>query len=88
MKQLYFQKNHFLENKHFLKELKLEISKMFHHYFKGITPIPTTFEEFDKQITNLILQILENQDIQKKKRFINKVKCTTIKKWKSKKFIR
>ena len=47
-----------------------------------------TFEEFDKQISNLIIQILEKQDIMKKKRLIKKIKCTTTKKWKSKKFIR
>lgn len=88
MKQLYFNQNHFLEKNNFLKELKKEISKMFHNYFKENSPIPTNFEEFDKQISNLIIQILDNQDAIKKKRLIQKVKCTTTKKWKSKKFIR
>lgn len=88
MKSLYFKQNQFLEKNNFLKELKKEISKLFHKYFKEATPIPRSFEDFDKQISNLIIQILENQDTLKKKRKISKVKCTTIKNWKLKKFIR
>lgn len=88
MKQLYFNQNQYLEKNNFLRELKKEISKMFHNYFKEDSPVPTNFEEFDKQISNLIIQTLNKQDSLKKKRLIQKVKCTTTKKWKSKKFIR
>ena len=85
MKKLYFNQNKFLHKNNFKYLLKCEISKMFNKYLKDDITVPTDFETFDKEISDLIIKILETKNTKNKKR---KIKCTNIHYWKFKKFIK
>ena len=54
------------ENK-FSHELQGEIKQLFYKYFKENQTVPKTFEEFDKDISDIIIKILNDQDSEKKK---------------------
>lgn len=64
---------------------------MFHEYFKNYYKVPLDFKVFDKEISDLIIKISEEQDLKRKRerRKIKAFKCTSIKTtWRGQKFIK
>lgn len=91
MKKLFFNQNNYLQKNNFSNELKKELKNMFHGYFRENITVPNKFEVFDKEISNLVIKILDEQDLRKKaeKRKIKTFRCTKVHKtWTSGKFIK
>lgn len=90
MKKLFFNNNNYLEKNNFNLSLKKELRKMFHQYFKENVTVPTKFDIFDKEISDLIIKILDEQDAEKhnRKKNLKLLKTTTVHNWKSKRFIK
>lgn len=88
LKNLVFNQNEFLIKNNFSTVLKRAVNTMVFEYLEDICPTPHSFEEFDKEISNLIIKLQEEQEDFKKKKSINKFKKTTVHFKKSKKFIK
>lgn len=88
MKNLVFNQNEFLIKNNFSSVLKRAINTMVFEYLEDIYPTPQSFEAFDKEISDLIIKLQEEQENLKKKKTINKYKKTTVHFKKSKKFIK
>ena len=81
MKNLVFNQNEFLIKNNFSAVLKRAVNTMVFEYLEDIYPTPHSFEEFDKEISDLIIKL-------KSRKTINKYKKTTVRFKKSKKFIK
>ncbi len=91
MKNLFFKQNNFIEKNNFSKALKKEIRKMLHEYFKDYYKVPLDFNVFDKEISDLVIKLSEEQEQKRKeeRKRIRTFKCTSIKtSWKGQKFIK
>lgn len=94
MKKLFFNKNNFIVKNNFSKALKREIKGMFYGYFNNYYKVPLDFKTFDKEISNLIIRLQDEEDAKKKlerKKFknIKNFKYITVKgNLKGRKFIR
>lgn len=88
MKNLVFNQNDFLVKNNFSAVLKRAVNAMVFEYLEDIYPTPHSFEEFDKEISDLIIKLQEEQENFKKRKTINKYKKTTVHFKKSKKFIK
>lgn len=88
MRKLTFNQNEFLIKNNFSTVLKRAVHNMFFEYLKDIYPIPQSFDEFDKEISELIINLQETQENLKKQKTIKKYKQTTVHFKKSKKFIK
>lgn len=91
MKNLFFKQNNFIEKNNFSKALKKEIRKMFHEYFKDYYKVPLDFKVFDKEISDLVIKLSEEQEQKRKeeRKRIRTFKCTSVKtSWKGQKFIK
>lgn len=94
MKKLFFNKNNFIVKNNFSKALKKEIRGMFYGYFNNTYNIPLDFKAFDKEISNLIIKLQDEEDTKKrierkKLKNIRKIKHITVKgNWTGKKFFR
>ncbi len=91
MKNLFFKQNNFIEKNNFSQALKKEIRKMFHEYFKDYYKVPLDFNVFDKEISDLVIKLTEEQEQRQKeeRKRIKTFKCTSIKTtWKGQKFIK
>lgn len=74
MRNLSFKNNEFLLKNNFSTILKAEVDNMVFNYFKNICLVPLDPEEFDKEISDLIIKLQEKIDNLKKKRKINSCK--------------
>ncbi len=83
MRKLFFKKNKCMKQNHFQKELNQEVSKMLDGFFKDDMIVPNDFNEFEKEIDNLVIHTIENDEIDRKgdKKMMKN-------KWKRKKFIK
>lgn len=91
MKNLFFKQNNFIEKNNFSQALKKEIRKMFHEYFKDYYKVPLDFKIFDKEISDLVIRLSEEQENKRKeeRKRIKNFKCTSVKtSWKGQKFIK
>lgn len=91
MKKLFFNQNNFIIKNNFSQALKSEIKKMFHEYFRDYYNVPLDFKVFDKEISDLVIKLLDEQDIKRKeeRKKIKSFKCTSVKTtWKGQKFIK
>lgn len=91
MKKLYFNQNNIIIKNGFSEALKKEIKKMLHGYFKSYYNVPQDFKVFDKEISDLVIKIQEEQEIRKKveRKRIKNYKYTVLKSnFKGKKFIK
>lgn len=94
MKTLFFNKNNFIVKNNFSKALKKEIKGMFYGYINSKYNVPLDFNVFDKEISNLIIKLQNEEDARKKQKRkkvknIRNFKYTTVKScWSGKRFIR
>lgn len=57
MKKLIFNQNEFLIKNNFSTVLKRAINTRFLEYLEDIYPVPLSFDEFDKEVSDLIIRI-------------------------------
>ncbi len=74
MKNIIFNQNEFLIKNNFSTVLKRAVNTMVFEYLEDIYPVPLYFEEFDKEISDLIIALQEKQETLKKKKRIIKYK--------------
>ena len=55
-----------MKQNHFQKELNQEVSKMLDGFFKDDMIVPNDFNEFEKEIDNLVIHTIENDEIDRK----------------------
>lgn len=91
MKKVFFKQNNYLHKNNFTLKLKKEIKMMLDQYFNEEIAVPVDFDVFDKEISDLILKILDDLDTENKnckRKKIYKVKTIKTSLWKSKKLIK
>lgn len=57
MKKLVFNQNEFLIKNNFSTVLKRAINTMVFEYLEDVYPVPLSFDEFDKEVSDLIIRI-------------------------------
>ena len=65
MRKLHFNQNNIIVKNKFSNIFKEEIKNMLSDYLKNYYNVPIDFKVFDKEISDLIIRIQENEDIKK-----------------------